>query len=152
MNLLRPGTIGKDARFVIEFESRIMRLVALFIFLLRAAPAPAQEWPMAPEYDVVVTSYEIQPQVIRLKAGEPVRLRFVNNSNERHRFSAAAFFRAAEIRPFDAGAARSGAIVLPPLSTRTIGLVPRAGRYRVAGDNIIHHILGMAARIVVEKE
>jgi plastocyanin len=128
-----------------------MRLLALLI-LLPTVPAAAQEWPMAPEYDVLVTSYAIQPQVIRLKAGQPVRLRFVNNSNERHRFSAAAFFRAAEVRPFDAGAVRGGAIVLPPLSTRTIGLVPRAGRYRVAGDNIIHHLLGMTARIVVEQE
>jgi plastocyanin len=129
-----------------------MRLLACLAVLLLAAPAPAQEWPMAPQYDVLLTSYAIQPAVIRLKAGEPVRLRFVNNSNERHRFAAAAFFRAAQVRPFDAAAVEGGAIVLPPLSTRTIGLVPKAGRYRVAGDNFIHHILGMAARIVVEQE
>jgi hypothetical protein len=129
-----------------------MRRPALCLALLLAGPASAQEWPTTPEYDVLLTSYAIRPPVIRLKAGEPVRLRFVNDSEERHRFAAAAFFRAARIRPLDADAIQGGAIVLPPLSTRTIGLVPKAGRYRVAGDNIIHHILGMAARIVVEQE
>jgi hypothetical protein len=81
-----------------------------------------------------------------------VRLRFVNNSNERHRFAAAAFFRAAAVRPRDSDAVAHGGLILPPLSTRTIGLVPKAGHYPVRGDNILHRFLGMTARIDVEQE
>jgi plastocyanin len=148
------GTIGRAVRSCAldSFRSRIMPRFAFALALLLAGPAAAQEWPMAPEYDVLVTSYAIQPQVIRLKAGEPVRLRFVNNSNERHRFAAAAFFRAAAIRPGDSDAVAHGGLVLPPLTTRTIGLVPKAGRYPVRGDNLVHRFLGMTARIDVEQE
>jgi plastocyanin len=126
-----------------------MRRLA-FLLLLLAAPAAAQEWPAVPEYDVLVTSFAIQPQVIRLKAGQPVRLRFVNNSEERHRFAAGAFFRAAQVRPHDAALVAHGGLTLAPLSTETIGLVPAAGRYKVRGDNLVHRMLGMTARIVVE--
>lgn len=127
-----------------------MRLFLALLLLLAAGPAAAQEWEVSPEYDVLVTSYAIQPQLIRLTAGAPVRLRFVNNSNQRHRFAAPAFFRSAELRPRDQALVRGGGLTVPPLSTETIGLVPKAGRYKVAGDNIVHRLLGMTARIVVE--
>ena len=118
--------------------------------LLLAAPAAAQEWRMAPEYDVLLTSWEIQPRVIRLKADEAVRLRFVNNSGQTHRFSASAFFRRAELRGRDRDVARRGALVVAPFSDETIALVPRAGRYKVEGDNLFRRLLGMSATIIVE--
>jgi hypothetical protein len=118
--------------------------------LALAAPAAAQEWRMAPEYDVLLTSFEVQPKTIRLKADEAVRLRFVNNSEQPHRFSAPAFFRRAELRDHDRDAVRGGALRLPPLSDRTIALVPKAGRYKVTGDNVFRRVLGMTATIVVE--
>jgi urease beta subunit len=123
-----------------------MMLAALAL----AAPAAAQEWRMAPEYDVLLTSFEIQPTTIRLKADEAVRLRFVNNSEQPHRFSAAAFFRRAQLRDRDRDLARGGALRLAPLSDRTIALVPKAGRYKVSGDNVFRRVLGMTATIVVE--
>jgi len=118
--------------------------------LLLAAPAAAQEWRMAPEYDVQLSTYDIQPVEIRLKAGEPVRLRFVNNSNQGLRFSAGEFFRAAKLRRRDSELVRGGDVEVPPLSTRTVALVPKAGRYRAAGANFLHRLLGMSARIIVE--
>lgn len=105
---------------------------------------------MAPEYDVLLTSFEVQPKLIRLKADEPVRLRFVNNSEQPHRFSAAAFFRNARVRAHDRGLVRGGSLRVAPLSDETIGLVPKAGRYKVTGDNIFRRVLGMSATIVVE--
>jgi uncharacterized cupredoxin-like copper-binding protein len=126
------------------------RLLLLLSLLLMAAPARAQEWRMAPEYDVLLTSFEIQPRVIRLKAGEPVRLRFVNNSEQRHRFSAPDFFRRAQLRRRDGRLVRGGTISVAPLSEETIVVVPKAGAYKVAGDNVFRRVLGMSARIVVK--
>src|SRR4051794_11680957 len=103
------------------------RLLLLLSLLLIGGPAAAQDWRMAPEYDVLLTSFEIQPRVIRLKAGEPVRLRFVNNSEQRHRFSAPDFFRGAQLRRRDGRLVRGGTISVAPLSEETIVVVPRAG-------------------------
>jgi hypothetical protein len=126
------------------------RVMPALLLLLAGAPAAAQEWTLAPEYDVLVTSFEIRPQVIRLKAGEPVRLHFVNNSEQPHVFSAPAFFRSVDLRGRDRGLIRHGALRLPPLSDETIAFVPRAGRYAVSGDNLLRRVIGMRARIVVE--
>ena len=105
---------------------------------------------MAPEYDVQLSTYDIQPVEIRLKAGEPVRLRFVNTTNQGLTFSAGDFFRSAQTRRRDAGVIRGGAVKVPPLSTRTVVLVPRSGRYRAQGANFLHRLLGMSGRIIVE--
>jgi plastocyanin len=105
---------------------------------------------MAPEYDVQLSTYDIQPGEIRLKAGEPVRLRFVNNSNQGLTFSARDFFRSAKLRRRDVQAVKGGTVRIPPLSTRTVVLVPRAGRYRAQGANFLHRLLGMSGRIIVE--
>ena len=105
---------------------------------------------MAPEYDVQLSTYDIQPRDIRLKAGEPVRLRFVNNSNQGLTFSAGDFFRSARMRRRDSGLVRGGSVRVPPLSSRTVVLVPRPGRYRVQGGSLFHRLLGMSGRIIVE--
>ena len=118
--------------------------------LLLAAPAGAQDWRMAPEYDVLLTSHDIQPEEIRLKAGQAVRLRFVNNSNQRHSFSAKAFFENARLRRRDARVVRDGTLEVPPLSTETIVVVPRAGRYKAASASLLRRLLGMSGRIIVE--
>jgi plastocyanin len=127
-----------------------MRRFALLGLLLLASPAAAQDWRMALEYDVQLSAYDIQPGEIRLKAGEPVRLRFVNNSNQGLSFSAGDFFRSAKLRRRDSGLVRGGTLKVPPLSTRTIVLVPRPGRYRAQGANLLHRLLGMSGRIIVE--
>ena len=105
---------------------------------------------MAPEYDVQLSTYDIQPVEIRLKAGEPVRLRFVNNSNQGLTFSAGDFFRSARMRRRDAALVEGGSVKVPPLSTRTVVLVPRPGRYKATGANFLHRLLGMSGRIIVQ--
>lgn len=105
---------------------------------------------MAAEYDVQLSTYDIQPGEIRLKAGEPVRLRFVNNSNRDLSFSAGDFFRSAQLRRRDSALVKGGAVKVPPLSTRTVVLVPKPGRYRAEGANLLHRLLGMSGRIIVE--
>ena len=125
---------------------RVALPVALF---LAAFPASAQEWRSGPEYDVLLTTYDIVPKEIRLKAGVPVRLRFVNNSNQKLSFSAGGFFRASQLSRRDKDAA-DGTVEVAPLSTETVMLVPKAGRYRMRGRTFVHRMLGMDGRIVVE--
>jgi hypothetical protein len=118
--------------------------------LLLAAPAAAQDWRPAPEQEILLTTWDIEPSELRLKADRPVRLRFVNTSNQALAFSAKGFFRKAERREQDGDSVKDGRIEVPALSSRTMVLVPRAGRYRVQGGSIVHRILGMGGRIIVD--
>jgi hypothetical protein len=125
-------------------------LLVLAAAFLAAAPAAAQDWRSGPEYDVLLTTYDIAPEVIRLQADRPVRLRFVNNSNQALAFSAGGFFRAAKARSRDGDTVKGGRINVPALSTRTVVIVPKKGRYKVRGGTMLHRVLGMRGRIVVE--
>jgi hypothetical protein len=122
----------------------------LAALVLGAAPAAAQDWRAAPEYDVLLTTYDIAPERIALQADRPVRLRFVNNSNQALAFSAGGFFRAAKARGRDGALLKGGRIDVPPLSTRTLVVVPKAGRYKVRGGTLFHRVMGMRGRIVVD--
>lgn len=132
-----------------------MRLVPLLLACLAAlaaAPAFAQEpnWRQYADYDLLLEPFDYQPKTLRLEAGRPVRLRFVNSGQRSLSLSAPAFFRAARIRPGDEAAIRNGAIRLAAGERRTIYLVPAPGRYRMRSANMFHRLLGMSGRIVVE--
>jgi plastocyanin len=129
------------------------RLLLVLMLLVLAAPAAAQgetEWRTAPEYDVLLRPWAYEPKVIRLRAGEPVRLRFVNQGQATHSFSAPAFFRAARVRGRDAGLVADGGFRLAPGERITIALVPAPGRYAAHSRNIVQRLLGMHGVIVVE--
>lgn len=131
-----------------------MRLVTLVLAgLILAAPASAQrepEWRAAPEADIILHPFEYEPRLIRLEAGRPVRLRFVNNGRASLSFSAPGFFRAARVRRSDAASLAGGRLRLAPGERRTIALVPAPGRYRARSANLLHRLRGMNALIVVE--
>ncbi len=121
--------------------------------MLLAAPALAQgepEWRAAPERDVLLHPFAYEPRLIRLEAGRPVKLHFVNNGRATLSFSAPAFFRAARVRGGDARALAGGSIRLAPGERRTVALVPAAGRYRARSANPAHRLRGMSALILVE--
>jgi len=127
---------------------RALVLLAPALFL--AAPAEAApDWREAREYDVLLTSFDIQPERIELKAGEPVRLRLINQGGTAHSFSAGGFFQRSEVhrraRPLVAG----GKVVVAPGDTTEILLVPKAGTYRARAGNLFHRLMGMSSRIVV---
>lgn len=129
------------------------RLFLALMLVVLAAPAVAQDppqWRTAPEYDVLLRPWAYEPKVIRLAAGEPVRLRFVNQGQATHSFSAPAFFRAARVRGRDADFVARGGFRLAPGERRTIALVPAPGRYAASSRNIVQRLLGMHGVIVVE--
>ncbi|MDT9598225.1 cupredoxin domain-containing protein [Sphingosinicella rhizophila] len=130
-----------------------MHLLRTLLFVTAAISAhalPAQEWRGAPEYDVLLSSYDIAPKTIYLKAGEPVRLRFVNNSDRSLDFAAGAFFASAKMRERDADMVSGGKIRVRAGQTRTLVLMPRPGRYGAGGGNFIYRLLGMRGSIIVE--
>ncbi|HEX8527318.1 hypothetical protein [Allosphingosinicella sp.] len=136
------------------------RLPLLFAAALLAAPsavtahasAAAQEpeWRQSAEYDVLLKPYAFEPEILRLEAGRPVRLRFVNSGQTSLSFSAEGFFRAARVRSGDDEEVEDGSIRLRPGERKTIVLVPAAGRYRMRSSNLLHRLLGMSGRIIVE--
>lgn len=140
---------------MIKGEGAIRNLLSAFAALALAAPAPAAaqrepEWRAAPEAEILLHPFIYEPSVIRLDAGRPVRLHFVNNGRATLSFSAPAFFRAARVRGRDARALSGGSLRLAPGERRTVALVPAAGRYRARSANLTHRLRGMSALIVVE--
>lgn len=134
-------------------KGRPMRGLLLLAALIISAPAAAHEpeWRQASEYDVLLRPWAFEPRVIRLEAGRPVRLRFVNSGQATLTLRAKDFFRAARVRSgSDAEEVRDGAVELAPGERQTITLVPRAGRYAMRGANFFQRLLGMRGRIIVE--
>ncbi len=130
-----------------------MRAFLALVLVLAAAPAAAQrepEWRTAPEYDVLLRPFAYEPRTIRLEAGRPVRLRFVNEGRATHSFFAPRFFHEARLRRGDGDLATSGRFRLAPGERRTIALVPARGRYPVRSYNFAQQALGMRALIIVE--
>lgn len=128
------------------------RLLPFLAALIVASPLAAQEpeWRQAADYDVLLEPFDIEPSPLRLEAGRPVRLRFVNSGQRSLSFSAPGFFRAARVRSGEGDDIGDGSFRLAPGERRTIVLVPARGRYRMRSDNFLHRLFGMSGRIVVE--
>jgi plastocyanin len=126
-------------------------MMPMFVRLLSAAaialalPAPAAPQPVAVQR-IDVANYTFAPRPIRLAAGRPVTLTFVNRSGSGHDFTARAFFASARIL---AGAAPGGEIDLPGHATRSVTLIPRAGSYQAHCSHFLHKQMGMQDLILV---
>jgi hypothetical protein len=128
-------------------------LLALAALLLAGGPASAQrqpEWRIATEVDVLLHPYRYEPREIRLVAGRPIKLRFVNNGRANLSFRAPEFFRAAQVRRRDGRGLGGGGFRLAPGERRTIALVPARGRYTARSAFLLHRLRGMTATIIVE--
>ena len=111
--------------------------------LAALAPASAQ----APaRITIYIDSYRFAPNPLRLIAGKPVRLEFVNQSGQSHDFTAPQFFAASRIL---AGNPAGGEVELRGGERATVDLVPAAGRYKVHCSHFFHAQLGMRATIIV---
>ena len=130
-----------------------LALLALAALLLTGVPAAAQpepEWRTAIEADILLHPFRYEPAEIRLAAGRPVKLYFVNNSRASLGFSAPGFFASARVRRSDAHAIRGGGFRLAPGERLTIALVPAPGRYRARSVYLLQRLRGMSALIIVE--
>ena len=116
---------------------------AAFLSTLLVRPAVAQP---AHQVTVGVYSFGFSPKPIRLRAGQPVTLTFVNQSSHGHDFTAPQFFASSAIT---AGAAPGGKIPLAGNQTKSITLTPRAGTYPAHCSHFLHSSMGMTTQIVV---
>ena len=121
--------------------SRHAAVIAMSLML--AAPAAAQPAQVV----IQVWSFGFAPNPIRLAAGRPVTLTFVNQSGSSHDFSTPGFFQHASIT---AGAAPEDEIELQGHETKRITLVPIRGTYQAHCSHFLHKQLGMSDTIIVE--
>jgi plastocyanin len=118
-------------------------VAAALAMIAIAMPAHAQ--PALQTIDV--WSFGFGPKPLRLRAGQPVTLNFVNRSGSSHDFTAHSFFANARIV---SGAAPDGEIDLPGHATRSITLIPRAGSYNAHCSHFLHKQMGMQEEILVD--
>jgi plastocyanin len=122
------------------FAFRLAAVAALALALGSAAGAqPASR-------TIDLANFSFSPNPIRLAAGQPVTLTFVNRSGSGHDFTAKAFFAGSRIA---AGAAPGGKVALRGGETKSITLVPSAGTYEVHCSHFLHSSFGMTDQIVV---
>lgn len=133
-----------------------MRLfpLALLTFAPLAMTASAQGSPFRPlpmaAVTVMLESYSFSPNPIVLRAGQPVRLEFVNRSSGKgHNFTARNFFAASRIVE-GRELVGNGEVELAPGRSVTIALIPARGAYKVHCGHPFHKMLGMTANIVVQ--
>jgi len=117
---------------------------AAVVALLLGVAAAADAQPAVQTIDLA--NFSFSPKPIRLAAGQPVTLTFVNRSGSGHDFTARAFFAAARTL---AGAAPGGKIELHGRETRSITLVPSAGTYEAHCSHFLHTSFGMTDQIIV---
>src|SRR5215213_7058347 len=122
------------------------RLAAAFILSgVMLAPALAQG-PAPASQTIQVFNFGFGPHPIRLEAGRPVTLNFVNQSGSSHDFTAKEFFAGSTIT---AGAAPGGEVEFKAHETKSVTLVPRAGNYKAHCSHFLHASMGMTDQIIV---
>jgi plastocyanin len=115
---------------------RLALLAALALPLPALGDAPAR-------VEITLSNFKFSPEVIRLKAGQPVTLHFVNDGSGGHNFAAPEFFKGV-------AGVKGGRIELAKGENRDVNVTPRAGTYAVRCTHFLHTSFGMKGSIVVE--
>ena len=116
--------------------------IRLSLLAALAFPLPALA-DVPPRVDITLSNFKFAPEVIRLKAGRPVTLHFVNDGSGGHNFAAPEFFEGV-------AGVKGGRIELAKGENRDIIVTPRAGTYEVRCTHFLHTSFGMKGSIVVE--
>jgi len=132
-----------------------MRPASLILLLALSAcaahrPAPASG-PEAAGGTVTVTlsNFAYDPENLRLRAGVPVRLRLVNESDGGHDFKSPGFF-AASTFPAGTSPPPGGAVDVGAGSTVELALVPGVpGTYPVTCTHFLHSAVGMTGTVEI---
>jgi plastocyanin len=121
---------------------RLSRTIVAALAMSLGAPAAAQP---APQLVIQVWSFGFAPNPIRLAAGRPVTLTFVNSSGSSHDFTAPGFFQHARIL----SGPRDDEVELGPHQTKSVTLIPARGTYQAHCSHFLHKQMGMSDWIVV---
>lgn len=118
---------------------------------LAATPArvPARTSAQGQPVNIVLSDFAFTPSALQLRQGQAYQLRLINRGSGGHNFSAPQFFAASQVNPDDRGLVAGGKVELGKGESRTIRLVPAAGRYRVTCTHFLHEGFGMVGSIGV---
>jgi uncharacterized cupredoxin-like copper-binding protein len=98
---------------------------------------------------VQLSNFAFAPEHLQLKAGVPVRLRLMNESNGGHNFSAPKFFATSTFPP-GVPAPPDGEVAVGSRQTVEITVVPHTpGAYRLECTHFLHSLFGMHGTIEV---
>lgn len=122
-------------------------LPALPLLILASTAAAQPDWSHARSVEVRLSSFDFDPDSLRLRAGEPIVLHLVNTGRGGHNFSAPQFFAAASSL---SGPVHDGAVEVASRQSVDIRLVPARGSYRLRCTHTMHSTFGMRGEIVVE--
>jgi plastocyanin len=149
--------MDRVAIFAVEGQGGIMGNIAyasvIALAALSSAPSKHERTTVlvndAETVTVQLSNFAFEPAYLRLKAGVPVRLRLINDSNGGHDFSAPAFFAASSFPPGTA-APPNGEVAVGSHKTVDITIVPRVpGAYRLECTHFLHSLFGMHGTIEV---
>ncbi len=126
-----------------------MRRLLLPLLLVATSAAAQPEWRSARDVELRLAPNDIAPAEVRVKAGEPVRLRIINGTLGAYRLSAPGLLSAATMRRRDRDAL-GGGLLIQPGEVRELVINAPAGRYAIASTSIVRRLLGMRAEIIVE--
>jgi plastocyanin len=125
---------------------KMIAYVALAVLAV-AAPTSAQN---AARIEIQLANFKFTPADIKLAAGQPVTLHFVNKGSGGHDFTAPEFFKAATM---DAATrtklGKKGRIDLSAGESADVTLTPKAGAYKVKCGHFLHAGFGMTGTITV---
>ena len=139
-----------DKQGMIATGAALVTFVASAATNSPAAPIVEGTYGAPRPVNISLTSFNLSPETLQLKAGEPILLRIANDSGLAHDLTAPEFFKAAAIRPADAMRIVSGKIAVSPHNSLIIAMIPAAGRFPVKCSHPFHKMLGMSGIIVVD--
>jgi plastocyanin len=127
---------------------RLIALAAFALLPLSATHSAAQ--PVPARVDIVLANFSFTPSAIQLKADKQVTLHFANQGSGGHDFTAAAFFKAANMDPATrAKLGTKGTVSLNKGQVADITLTPKAGTYKAKCSHFLHASLGMTGTVTV---
>jgi plastocyanin len=97
-----------------------------------------------------LSSFNLTPSLLHLKAGQPILLRIVNESPMAHDLTAPEFFEQSSITPADRATVVSGKVALKGHEKAMVRLTPKAGRYAMKCSHRLHKMFGMSGTILVD--
>lgn len=122
---------------------RLFRKIAIAAIFASPVAAAAQN----PVVSIDLKNFSFAPSPIHLRAGQEVTLTFTNRADGGHDFTAKEFFRAAKVI---SGNVTEGEVELGAGQSKSVTLVPSAGRYKVHCGHAFHTMFGMTSEIIVD--
>jgi len=115
------------------------------------------DWSRAATVEIKLDEFSFEPETLRLKAEQPVRLIIRNNGRVRHSFSAPDLIKASAVRSVVPAPGETlptvsyNEINVSPGSSKELQILPiEKGTYDLKCGVIGHSLFGMTGRVIVE--